>query len=94
MLICIYTQHTQHTQREVGESFRSEDVRAAIKMVRSQSAPGPSRLIFSQVHDALTDGLNEDVANPAKLVFSDPDLSDLFWALHTVVNLLALGAKA
>ena len=77
--------------RQVEEPFSAEDIRASIKKVSPQSAPGPSGLRFSHLQEALDDDLVEELSNFAKLVFSSSTLPDLFWALHTAANLSALG---
>lgn len=84
----------QGTVREVYEPSRYEDIRAAIKQVSPQIAPGLSGLCFSHLPDTLTEELVKGFAKFAKLVFSSTCIHNFFLALRMATNMSALGVEA
>ena len=79
---------------EMENLFEEAKAKAVIKKANPQSAAGPSGLRYSHLQTALCNELVEDLAAFARLVFSSRVLPQVFWTLHTIANLFALGQKA
>ena len=86
--------YTQGQIPEMENRFEEATVKASIKEANPHSAAGPSGLRYSHLQAALCDGLVEDLAAFATLVFSSRVLPQVFWTLHTSANFSALGQKA
>ena len=78
---------------EMENLFEEATVKAVIKKDNPQSAAGPSGLHYSHLQTALCDELVEVLAAFATLIFCSRVLPQVFWTLHTSVNLSALGQK-
>ena len=79
---------------EMESLFEDATVKAVIKKANPQSAAGPSGLHYSHLQTALCDELVEVLTAFATLTFRSRILPQVFWTLHTSVNLSALGQKA
>ena len=79
---------------ETESLFEEATVKAVIKKANPQSTAGPSGLHYSHLQTALCDELVEVLTAFATLIFCSRVLPQVFWTLHTSVNLSALGQKA
>ena len=86
--------HVQGHIQEVEHLFDEATLKATIKKVNPLSVAGPSGLRYSHLQVALCDGLVEEIAEFATLVFSSRILPEIFWTLHSSANMSALGQEA